>query len=310
MEQIRYFHTTGNRDLTEHMVDMPICTDDTILIKTIMTGICRSDIGAYAGFEEPMPFLKQGHEGTGEVVEVGKNITDVKVGDIVSTWSDPAYADYYLAKQNEFVVIPEASPKYILQPAACAINIANKTLGMMEAMGYEDEEILLLGSGFMSVVIGQYFKIFDYKFTVVGSSNRDHWHNVATLHKLDDIIASGKRYKVIIDLTSKGSNFHIIGEKLADLEALICYAATPYDPVTTNFFTNCWNCHTLIMPSPRNTDFNEQMALTRDFIKTGIIDTQFIWTMGYDRNNLDEVKKGFEDGLNRHSYYVRGYIKW
>ncbi len=320
--KVNLLHSYGNRDIKEYALDIPDMTDDQILIQTIYCGVCRSDIGAYMGWEHPMPLGQFGHEGLGKVVEVGKNIYGVKVGDIVATWSDPAYSDYYCAKQNEFVVIPEASPKYILQPTACAINIATKTLHWMQLLNmYHDEpvtintfrhqfdDILLLGTGFMSIVIGQFFKYKNINVDVVGSSNKRHWEGVAELKTLQEIIDSGKQYSAVIDLTSKGSNFPII-TKLTRPEGLICYAATPYDPVTTNFFENCWNCHTIVMPSPRNSDFNEMMALTRDLIQKDIINPEPLWTNSYDRYNEIDTVLAFEDGASRTPDYVRGYLKY
>ena len=53
----------------------------------------------------------QGHEGLGEVVKVGNEVTDARVGDIVATRGEsPAYADYYNAKSTEYVVVSEADP--------------------------------------------------------------------------------------------------------------------------------------------------------------------------------------------------------
>ena len=34
-----------------------------------------------------------------------------------------AYADYYNAKEGEFVVVPEAHQRYIIEPVACGINL-------------------------------------------------------------------------------------------------------------------------------------------------------------------------------------------
>lgn len=309
-------HSFKKKQITETEWDRPEMQDDQIEIQTLFCGVCRSDIGSYNRWED-MPCTSEenptglghfGHEGVSEVIRVGKNITGVKVGDIVATWSDPAYSDIYYAKQNEFVVVPEASPKYILQPVACAMNIFHKTRLHAEHMGYGDQPIVLLGTGFMSIVIGQYCKANKIDLRVVGNSNQKIWNDMGySLYSLDDIKKEGP-YKVIIDLTSKAEMYDVISKELAALEALICYAATPSNPVTTNFFENCWNCHTLIMPSPRNSDFNLIMEWTAELITMGVLNTDILWSAGYDRRNIDEVKQAFEDGTNRPSGYLRGFI--
>jgi len=313
-------HSFQARTIEEAEIPYPDAGRDVILVDTLLCGICRSDIGSYARWED-MPLTSEdnptglghfGHEGLGRVVHVGEDIMGVSVGDIVSTWSDPAYAYTYRATQEEFAVVPEIDPKYILQPTACAINIIRKTERMMQYMDIFDEDILLLGTGFMSIIIGQYLKSMGtvHKLTVVGSHNREHWSGITELVSLEAVRNSGKRYKAVIDLTSKASNYDIISNELADLEALICYAATPYSPVTTNFFNNCWNCHTIIMPSPRNIDFPNVMRDTARYIESGVIDPSALWTHSYNRSDIHDVRRGFEEGMNRDETYVRGYIDY
>jgi D-arabinose 1-dehydrogenase-like Zn-dependent alcohol dehydrogenase len=320
---VKTLHCFGAGNVSEVDWEMPAIGFDQIKIKTAYCGVCRSDIGNYTGAEK-MPYSDEfhpngkigtwGHEAIGTVVEVGPGLRGkVNVGDFVSTWSDPGYAEYYYAKENEFVVIPELHHKYILQPVACALNIFQNTEVTSYVMGFsQDEPILLLGSGFMSLVIGSYCKTFTKKLIVVGNSNKDLWEWMGyELHSLDEILASGKKYNIVIDLTSKSEMFDIISKKLADLEALVCYAATPFTPVTTNFFDTCWNCHTLIFPSPRNSSFNAAMVMARDLIETdslGIVNK--IWSAGYDRHDMAQVKKAFDDGSSRIPGYLRGYLKF
>ena len=87
-----------------------------------MTGVCRSDIDMMMGNFGPLPLGMQGHEGLGQVTRVGSLVTDVKEGDYVATRGEPAYADYYNVRSDEFVVVPELDSKYILEPVACGIN--------------------------------------------------------------------------------------------------------------------------------------------------------------------------------------------
>lgn len=307
----RYFHTTGKRDISfyENLDFLPLLKPDEIVVKTILCGVCRSDIAAFAGWELPMPWLNQGHEGLGEVVQIGSAITNVKVGDIVSTWSDPAYADYYIASSNQYVQVPEVDKKYILQPTACAINIGQKSLDQYYVKNnrISKPSIILLGSGFMSIVLYQYFKFLGFGVVVVGSSLKEIWNKFGVELKTIGDVEPG--FDIVIDLTSKAENFDSCVE-VCNVEGILCYASTPFTPVTTNFFDACWKCITIIMPSPRNTDFNSVMETTKEFIKYGRIIVDDIWTNEYARNDVNEVKRAFFDGMHRDSNYVRGYINW
>lgn len=66
-------------------IDKPDIKDDEVLIKVSMAGICGSDIHTYKGLH---PFRKPpvviGHEVAGEVVEIGKNVRHVNIGDRVT----------------------------------------------------------------------------------------------------------------------------------------------------------------------------------------------------------------------------------
>lgn len=297
------FHSSGKDNLEYFRFKLGDPMDDQIQIKTKYCGICPSDISIYGGSFEPMPMGCFGHEGIGTVTKVGKNIKKVKniqEGDFVATISDPAYSTYYYAKENEFVKIPELSPKYIIEPVACAMNIIRKAIDFSNTY-----DILIFGTGFMSMIIGQYCKNNRINLTVVGNSNKDIWKELGyDLYSHNDIIT--KKYPTVIDLSSKAENFERISF-ITEIEGLIVMASTPFTPITTNFFQNSWNCHTFIFPSPRNSDFKFIMEDTVGLIREGIINPEKLWTNKY---SFTDAELGFKNGLNRTPDYIRGYIDY
>ena len=71
-------------------IEKPPIGDDEVLIKTRMAGICGSDLHLFRGthaFRKPPAIL--GHEIAGDVVEIGKRVQSVKVGDRVTV--EPQY---------------------------------------------------------------------------------------------------------------------------------------------------------------------------------------------------------------------------
>ena len=67
-------------------VDVPVCGDHDVLIRVEMMALCGSDVLLYNWYPREMaeqiatiPFIP-GHEGCGIVVQVGKQVTSVKVG--------------------------------------------------------------------------------------------------------------------------------------------------------------------------------------------------------------------------------------
>jgi len=146
--KVRLLHTTGNGKFDEIVWDKPTPSENEIEVKAVLTGICRSDIDMMEGNFGPLPLSMQGHEGLGQVTKVGSNLTGVKIGDYVATRGEPAYADFYNVRENEYVVVPYADPKYILEPVACGINVVVQPYDQIILRSGNHKRCLILGSGF------------------------------------------------------------------------------------------------------------------------------------------------------------------
>lgn len=70
------------------VIDLPYphCGDSDIIVKNLMAGFCGSDLSAFRHGGDPHMIWKDhefGHEMISEVIEVGKDVKDVQVGDYV-----------------------------------------------------------------------------------------------------------------------------------------------------------------------------------------------------------------------------------
>ena len=273
--------------------------DYEIEVKALMTGVCRSDIDMMQGNFGPLPLHMQGHEGLGVVTKVGKNIGMTQVGDIVATRGEPAYADYYNVRINEYVVVPEAHPRYILEPVACAVNVVYQSMDEIAKRSGLDKKLLIIGSGFLAYVANRMLQInaLDFKIDVLGSHNLELW---------GDKLLSGtdESYDVIIDLSGKyelGTDINL------NNNALIIDAvgkAVSYKEAQQQL----WKACTTIKPSPRNEGFYQCMEDAKFWISNNTLDIDKFWTKCYNRNT--EWQQAFADGADRPSGYSRGYIKW
>jgi threonine dehydrogenase-like Zn-dependent dehydrogenase len=301
---IRLFYTTGNQDIIHEEWDKPEITNNEIEVQSVFTGMCRSDIDMYCGTFQLLPKTIQGHESVGIVTKVGKNIHHIKEGDYVATRGEPAFADFYNCPDRMFVKIPELSPKYIIEPVACAINIAES--GIAARFGQDD--VLILGSGFLSTIVYTYYKnnnrVSPGQVTVVGNANRDFWdkQNIKLVNASD---IAGKKFKNVIDISEKPEyldlNFYAEG-------ANIVLAAEKHPAATLTFGQFLWNATNIRFPSPRNYYFYDCMVEAVESIKSGEIDVSTLWTKSYDRET--EVELAFKEGLHRAPGYGRGYIEW
>ena len=296
----RLFYTTGKRDIIEEEWDKPDPTADEIEVRSIFTGVCRSDIDMYLGNFQTLPKHIQGHESLGVVTKVGDNITDVKEGDYVATRGEPAFADYYNCKDEMFVKVPVVDPKYIIEPVACGINIAMN----MEVVSTSD--IVILGSGFLATIIYTMLnKHYRSKVIVVGSANTDFWKDKKNVQQVGADYLVGKKFDYVIDVSEKAE---YVNMDMYNPNCTIVMAAEKHPVAQTSFSQFLWNAVTIKFPSPRNNTFHYAMSTAVDYIEEGIIDVSSLWTKSYKRDT--EVKLAFEEGIARPCGYSRGYIAW
>lgn len=76
---------TGPEVIEFSETEKPTPKADEVLISVKYIGICGSDIHAYYGKHPFMSFpITLGHEAAGEIVELGENVTNFKLGDRVT----------------------------------------------------------------------------------------------------------------------------------------------------------------------------------------------------------------------------------
>ena len=243
----------------------------------------------------------QGHEGIGQVTRIGSNVVSTKVGAYVATRGEPAYADYYNVKMDEYVEIPEANPKYILEPVACGINLINQAKDQIESRQAtsENTRMLIIGSGFLAWVAYHTMRLngYIYHVDVLGHSNKELWGNKllsSTIENYDVVVDLSGNYELgtQINLNNNALIIDGVGKAVSKKEAQ----------------SQLWKAVTTIKPSPRNPQFIDCMHFAKYWIEKGYLEVDSFWTRCYNRTT--EWEQAFADGVNRPSGYSRGYIKW
>ena len=153
MKEVSILYTEGKGKFEEGKINIPDIEPNQIRVKSKMTGVCRSDIEMMHGNFGPLPLEMQGHEGLGEVLEVGADVKDVEVGDYVATRGEPAYADEYNANDGTFVKVPRLDPKYIIEPVACGLNVVMQEEDQFEKRNVKGARLAIIGSGFLAWVV-------------------------------------------------------------------------------------------------------------------------------------------------------------
>lgn len=138
-----------NRKMTYGPVDMPTVGDNDVLIRMKYCGVCGSDVHFYEHgepeFPDVYPFIL-GHEGAGEVVAVGRNVTTHKVGDRVCLEPGITCGKCEWCKGGRYnlcpnVVFPSAprEPGILRQYVAHPADLAFK---LPDSMSYEEGALI------------------------------------------------------------------------------------------------------------------------------------------------------------------------
>ena len=289
----RCLQTIGQGCFEEVTYDVPPLNENEICVRAVMTGVCRSDIDMMLGNFGPLPLHMQGHEGLGQVIGIGANITNVTFGDYVATRGEPAYADIYNVRADEYVQVPEAHPRFIIEPVACGINAVDV------ADVSRQDKILIIGSGFLAWVAYHTLTKFKHceNVDVLGSSNIDLWGDIL-------LFGTSDSYDVVIDLTGK----YELGTEINLNNNALIVDAVGKAVSKAEAEQQLWKAVTTIKPSPRNTNFHQCMKDAVWMIENGYLDVDSFWTRGYNRDT--EWQQAFADGVDRPNGYSRGYIKW
>lgn len=295
----RILSTDGNGTFSESIWVQPTIKPNQIVVRSILTGICRSDIDMMTGKFKLLPINMSGHEGLGQVVEIGNEITDIKTGDYVATRGEPAYADYYPVNQFEYVEVPSPDSKYIIEPVACGINLIYQSIvEIKNKISSGNSRFLILGSGFLAWVAYHTIKTLDgfSAIDVIGHNNLEIWDGV--LQSTPD-----GTYDIIIDLSNSTTVFDTV---IYNENALIIMGSQK--KVTTDFSDMLWKSVTMKFPSPRDPGFYNCMVDGVKWISEGSLEVDRFWTKEYDRSS--EWQQAFKDAANRPKNYSRGYLRW
>lgn len=84
-------------------VTVPRITDEQVLIKIMKIGVCGSDIHVYHGKHPFTSYpVTQGHEVSGEIVEIGKNVSGFSIGQKVTIQPQVVCGECYPCRHGKY----------------------------------------------------------------------------------------------------------------------------------------------------------------------------------------------------------------
>ncbi|MCB9450773.1 MAG: zinc-binding dehydrogenase [Anaerolineaceae bacterium] len=124
-------------------VPMPQPATNEILVRNRYAGVNATDVNISAGSYTPhaQPPLDLGAEAVGEVVAVGEDVTDLKVGDAVLTNSvGSGYREYQTIRAFRAAPVPEATPEVL----SLGLSGATASIGLNVTGEMKNDETVLV----------------------------------------------------------------------------------------------------------------------------------------------------------------------
>ena len=316
----------GKEDLRYEDYQNPEITDGTVIVKIHFAGICGSDLTrVLEGNNRVFPIVL-GHEFSGEIVEVGNYVDDLKVGDRVSgvpllpcmVCSDCQKGDFSLCKHYSFIgsriqggfaeyvrlpavnVVrfdPEVSYEQgaFFEPSAVALN------GLKQNDYKGGGDVAVLGGGTIGIFMAQWARIYGAKSVTVFDISPERLNlckkfgidNV--VNPLDDVVEKN-RYNYVFETAGVTDTMRLAFEIAAN-RAHVCFVGTPTKELSFSpeLFENMNRKQLKLTGSwmSYSAPFpGEEWTLTAHFFKTGQL--LFNEELIFKRFHMSEAPKAFE----------------
>ncbi|ACI18661.1 zinc-dependent alcohol dehydrogenase family protein [Dictyoglomus thermophilum] len=174
----------GGKISLEELPNPVIKKEDEVIIKVLASGICGTDLHVFSGKAYGKDGVIRGHEFSGRVVEIGKDVKGIKVGDLVAVDPNITCGHCYFCKRGEinlcenlvalgvdinggfaeYCVVPykqlyvfseKISPieGAMMEPVACALH------GIERLNVGPGDTVLIVGGGALGLVLLQLAKL-------------------------------------------------------------------------------------------------------------------------------------------------------
>lgn len=265
----------ANEDIRYMDYEEPKVQPGCVKIKVKMSGICGSDVPRVLQHGVHFYPIVLGHEFSGDVVEIGEGVMDVRVGDRVSgaplkpcmRCDDCQNGNFSLCKHYSFigsreqgsnadyVVIPEKNAVVfdkkisyeqgaMFEPATVALH------GIFQNQYHGGEYVAILGGGTIGMFTMQWAKIFGSSKVVVFDIN-DERLRLAKRLGADEVInttdidykekamrlTGGKGYGFVFETAGQVLTMQIAFE-LAGNKSRVCFIGTPHEELL--FTSSMW----------------------------------------------------------------------
>jgi L-iditol 2-dehydrogenase len=151
---------------------------DEVLVRVAACGVCASELEMYRGLAGHATYpWYPGHEVSGVVDQVGKEVETLALGDPVAAWvTTHGYGEYVAVPAQHCFPARDVPLELALgEPLACAVNaveLAAPSLG---------DDVVVIGAGFMGNLVQKLMALRGPRQLIVADTRRDALERAASL---------------------------------------------------------------------------------------------------------------------------------
>ena len=161
---------TGPREFQFQEEQLPHLQPDEVLVQVAACGVCTSELDMWEGKAGSHMYPRYpGHEVSGVVSDVGKDVQGLAPGDPVAVWAPGrGFAEYVVVKSKYCFSAGDLPLDLALaEPLACAVNtveLANISLG---------DDVVIIGAGFMGNLVQKLVELQGPRRLIVADTRAD-----------------------------------------------------------------------------------------------------------------------------------------
>ena len=161
---------TGPKEFQFQEEPLPALSSDEVLVKVVACGVCTSELDMWEGRAGGGMYPRYpGHEVSGVVADVGKDVQGLAAGDRVAVWAPGrGFAEYVVVKSKYCFPAGDLPLDLALaEPLACAVNsveLANLSLS---------DDVVIIGAGFMGNLVQKLVRLQGARHLIVADTRED-----------------------------------------------------------------------------------------------------------------------------------------
>ena len=327
-----------NRDGSLEIKEIPIpkMNEKQALVKTVACGMCGTDVKlihrTFKGFPESAYPLMLGHEGVGEVVEVGADVKGLKVGDkVLLPFVDPdqeLYGDLGSGwgALSEYAIVHDPLAYEEGKAPLCAYGqtVLSDDLDPVDAVMFitfrevlsnicyfgikPEDSIVVFGAGPVGLTFIKFLSllgvkdiiavdIFDEKLKLAEANGATKTINSKTQDidkEVRSIFPDGVKF--VLDAVGLPQVVNQAMSLLADRGTVLCYGVPEKEEITIDFSKASYNWSVVYQQMPRKDEEGAAHEQVLEWVRSGnLVIKDFI----SDYFKFDDSVKAYEKLLNR-----------